>query len=135
MCLTLVPFISVIELRQSGLIDYWQQLWYPKVACSGIPIPESHAITLMDTQSAFYLLLVGVVMAVIVLGAELAWRRRCRQRRCGAASGQHHSHHNGSVTMADVKLHNGSVVHSSTTRDLFRGDYSQQFASMETLFH
>ncbi|KAK2139587.1 hypothetical protein LSH36_1706g00022 [Paralvinella palmiformis] len=57
-------------LRQSGLLKHWEKKWWPKQSCSGIPMPESHKITLMDAQSAFYLLLVGITVASFVLFGE-----------------------------------------------------------------
>ena len=59
------------KLREIGLINFWQQKWWPRQRCSGIPVPEAHAITLLDTQSAFYLLLAGVVLATLMLGVEV----------------------------------------------------------------
>ena len=61
---------SVKLLRQSGLLKHWEKKWWPKQSCSGIPLPESHKITLMDAQSAFYLLVVGITVAAVVLFGE-----------------------------------------------------------------
>jgi len=53
----------------------WRNKWWPPMTCRGIDVPESDAITLPHTQSAFYLLFTGVVVAFLALAAE-----RCRSQ-------------------------------------------------------
>jgi hypothetical protein len=92
----------VFQLRQTGLIEYWQRLWYPNSECSGVPLASSHAITLMDTQSAFYLLLLGVVAAFFLLLFEFLWRRQIPTMKSPSSNGAaiSLSHFNGAATMA-----------------------------------
>jgi hypothetical protein len=54
------------------MVKFWEQKWRPKEKCSSIPIPEAHAISLLDTQSAFYCLLGGIFFASCMLVAETA---------------------------------------------------------------
>ena len=64
---------SVRRLQQAGMLTMWRNKWWPPMTCRGLDVPESDAITLPDTQSAFYLLFAGVVAACLALAAE-----RCR---------------------------------------------------------
>ena len=57
-------------LQQSGMVSFYEQTWKPKDQCSNIALPEAKAISLLDTQSAFYCLVGGIFFAFCVLVAE-----------------------------------------------------------------
>ena len=55
----------------SGLIDYWRRLWSPeKRQCEPDKGQNGRVIGLSDTQTAFYLAVLGLGLAGLVLGVE-----------------------------------------------------------------
>ncbi|ELT98379.1 hypothetical protein CAPTEDRAFT_204960 [Capitella teleta] len=120
---------AVMKLRQTGLIEYWQRLWYPNSECSGLPMVQSHAITLMDTQSAFYLLILGVIAAFFMLVVEFCWLRKKRRFNNLAvpSNGATLPHSNGAISLVHL---NGAT---SGVNDIYNGNIPQSFTSLDAL--
>ncbi|XP_055957243.1 glutamate receptor ionotropic, kainate 2-like [Patella vulgata] len=67
---------QMIKIYESGLLQVWQQNWWPKTKfCKGSLTAETEAIDLLSLQSAFYVLCIGLFLAFVTLGIEFV--RRC----------------------------------------------------------
>ncbi|OWF39812.1 Glutamate receptor ionotropic, kainate 3 [Mizuhopecten yessoensis] len=62
---------EIIEIHESGLINIWKSRRWPRTnVCANELITSAKAITLVDVQSAFYLIGIGLTLASIVMGIE-----------------------------------------------------------------
>ena len=59
------------KIYESGLLQVWVKQWWPKQTfCSGSLVTQARTLNLMDVQSSFYVLAVGLGLAGVVLAAE-----------------------------------------------------------------
>ncbi|XP_046558089.1 glutamate receptor ionotropic, kainate 2-like [Haliotis rubra] len=65
----------ILRLLDTGVIERLTQAWWPENKCSQPAKTKGQAVTLVDVQSSFYSLLVGVVVAGAVLLMERVHRR------------------------------------------------------------
>ena len=58
---------------EAGLVDHWMKQYWPKInTCSATSLSKAgQALTLLDTQSAFFLIFIGVTAATFALLAEI----------------------------------------------------------------
>ena len=65
-------------MRESGLLKKWTAEWTPSnLQCKGLgPVTTAKEATLDDFQGAFYLLIIGILLACILLVVELAYSYR-----------------------------------------------------------
>ncbi|XP_069104062.1 glutamate receptor ionotropic, delta-1-like isoform X1 [Argopecten irradians] len=62
---------EIIEIHESGLINIWKSRRWPRTnICGSESLTSAKAITLVDVQSAFYLIGIGLTLASIVMGME-----------------------------------------------------------------
>ncbi|RUS78740.1 hypothetical protein EGW08_013491 [Elysia chlorotica] len=62
---------QVGKIYESGLLQVWVKQWWPKQTfCSGSLLTQARTLNLMDVQSSFYVLAIGIGLAGLVLGAE-----------------------------------------------------------------
>lgn len=62
-------------MHESGQIEAWRRRWWTSQKfCKGDLVSEAEAITVVDVQSAFYLLVIGLVGAGLVLAGERVLR-------------------------------------------------------------
>ena len=75
-------------MRESGLLKNWVNKWAPNnLHCKGLgPVTQSKQATVQDFQGAFYLLIIGIVIAVIILVVEYIYSRRLRKSHTIASS-------------------------------------------------
>ena len=58
-------------MHEMGLVEIWERRWWNRTSfCSGSVITEPTPIDLIDMQSAFYLVFIGITLALMVLGME-----------------------------------------------------------------
>ncbi|KAK3095885.1 hypothetical protein FSP39_020337, partial [Pinctada imbricata] len=73
---------KIMELHESGIFElYKQKHWPTKQICPGMLIQHAEEIDLVDIQSAFYLIGIGIVVGGLCLGTEFLiywWRVKCR---------------------------------------------------------
>ncbi|XP_048259569.1 glutamate receptor ionotropic, delta-1-like [Haliotis rufescens] len=61
----------MLKIDQSGLFINWRRKWWPQEnLCLEEGKASARAIALMDIQSAFYLIAIGIFLAVLALGIE-----------------------------------------------------------------
>ncbi|XP_046572367.1 glutamate receptor ionotropic, delta-1-like isoform X2 [Haliotis rubra] len=62
---------KMLKIEQSGLLQIWRSRWWPKGSgCAGKTQVQAKIIELIDLQSAFYFLGVGLCTALLVLMGE-----------------------------------------------------------------
>ncbi|XP_060078728.1 glutamate receptor ionotropic, kainate 2-like, partial [Ylistrum balloti] len=62
---------EIIEIHESGLINIWKSRRWPRTnICGSESLTAAKAITLVDVQSAFYLIGIGLTLASMVMGIE-----------------------------------------------------------------
>ncbi|XP_067682378.1 glutamate receptor ionotropic, kainate 2-like isoform X4 [Haliotis asinina] len=62
---------KMLKIEQSGLLQIWRSRWWPKGSgCAGKTQVQAKIIELIDLQSAFYFLGVGLCTALLVLLGE-----------------------------------------------------------------
>ncbi|KAK3755334.1 hypothetical protein RRG08_026064 [Elysia crispata] len=74
---------QVVKLYESGLLQVWVKKWWPpQTICRGALVTQAKTLSLLDMQSSFYVLAIGVALSAIVLGLEAAFKylRHLRQR-------------------------------------------------------
>ncbi|GFS13153.1 glutamate receptor [Elysia marginata] len=65
---------QVGKIYESGLLQVWVKKWWPKQTfCSGSLVTQAQTLNLMDVQSSFYVLAVGLGLAGVVLTAETGY--------------------------------------------------------------
>ncbi|XP_069105057.1 glutamate receptor ionotropic, delta-2-like [Argopecten irradians] len=71
---------EILSIHESGLLQIWKLKHWPKRSmCYGSMVPEATIVSLIDIQSAFYLIGIGIVVAVTVLTCECGysyWKKR-----------------------------------------------------------
>ncbi|XP_067682011.1 glutamate receptor-like isoform X1 [Haliotis asinina] len=74
---------EMMRIYESGLLQIWKKRWWAKNSfCKGSLTTEAKPIILIDVQSAFYLIGIGVVIAAIALACEwLSKYIRCRKSK------------------------------------------------------
>ncbi|XP_046342594.1 glutamate receptor 4-like isoform X1 [Haliotis rufescens] len=74
---------EMMRIYESGLLQIWKKRWWSKNSfCKGSLTTEAKPIILIDVQSAFYLIGIGVVIAAIALGCEWLFRYiKCRKSK------------------------------------------------------
>ncbi|XP_046351217.1 glutamate receptor ionotropic, kainate 2-like isoform X1 [Haliotis rufescens] len=71
---------KMLKIEQSGLLQIWRSRWWPKGSgCAGQTQVQAKVIALIDLQSAFYFLGVGLSTALLVLMGERL-RHCCKKR-------------------------------------------------------
>ncbi|XP_046572353.1 probable glutamate receptor [Haliotis rubra] len=62
---------TMLKIDQSGLFLTWKRKWWPREnSCLDEGKASSRPIELMDLQSAFYLIAIGIFLAAFALGIE-----------------------------------------------------------------
>ncbi|XP_070179415.1 uncharacterized protein [Littorina saxatilis] len=62
---------EMLYINEIGLIDTWERKWWSKTSfCKGSLTTESTVISLIDVQSAFFLVFIGITLALLVLVTE-----------------------------------------------------------------
>jgi hypothetical protein len=66
---------------QTGLMQIWKQKQWPKQNfCAGSLIKEAKPIKWIDIQTAFYLIGIGTIFGVFILGSEFIFSK-CRSKK------------------------------------------------------
>ena len=76
LCTSASPSIPnrVGKIYESGLTQVWVRKWWPKQTfCSGSLVTQARTLNLMDVQSSFYVLAIGLGLAGVVLTAETGY--------------------------------------------------------------
>ena len=61
----------MMQINEIGLIETWERKWWSKTSfCKGSLTAEATPIGLIDVQSAFYLVFLGITLALLVLALE-----------------------------------------------------------------
>ncbi|CAD5113718.1 DgyrCDS2882 [Dimorphilus gyrociliatus] len=62
----------LLSLRSGGIIQFWHNKHWPKdKGCTSLNQPTSKPVTILDVQSAFYILLGGLFISLLILIYEL----------------------------------------------------------------
>ncbi|GFS20371.1 glutamate receptor [Elysia marginata] len=62
---------QVVKFYESGLLQVWVKKWWPQQTfCQGSLLTEARALSLVDMQSSFYVLAIGLALSAIVLVLE-----------------------------------------------------------------
>lgn len=78
---TLYFFSRIISIHESGLLQIWKLRHWPKPGfCKGSLLKEPKAITLIDVQSAFYMIGIGIFVASFTLFIEFLKQTYCKWR-------------------------------------------------------
>ncbi|GFN97075.1 glutamate receptor [Plakobranchus ocellatus] len=65
---------QVGKIYESGLLQVWVKKWWPKQTfCSGSLVTQARELSLMDVQSGFYVLAIGLGVSGVVLMAETGY--------------------------------------------------------------
>ncbi|GFO49256.1 glutamate receptor [Plakobranchus ocellatus] len=65
---------QVVKFYESGLLQVWVKKWWPQQTfCRGSLVTQARALSLVDVQSSFYVLAIGVAMSLVVLMFEHAF--------------------------------------------------------------
>lgn len=65
----------MLDIHESGLLQIWKAKRWPKQGiCHGSLLSERKPISLIDVQSAFYLIAVGLTLSFIVVAAEFVFK-------------------------------------------------------------
>ncbi|ESO86865.1 hypothetical protein LOTGIDRAFT_166867 [Lottia gigantea] len=73
---------QMIKIYESGLLQIWEQNWWPKEKfCGGSLTNNSEPIDLLSLQSAFYVLGIGVFLALSMLGIEYLRQTFCLKKK------------------------------------------------------
>ena len=61
----------VVKFYESGLLQVWVKKWWPQQTfCRGSLVTQARALSLVDMQSSFYVLAIGVAMSAVVIVLE-----------------------------------------------------------------
>ncbi|CAC5375407.1 GRIK2 [Mytilus coruscus] len=72
---------EIIAIHESGLLQIWKLRHWPKPGfCKGSLLKEPKAITLIDVQSAFYMIGIGIFVASFTLFIEFLKQTYCKWR-------------------------------------------------------
>ncbi|XP_063428109.1 glutamate receptor ionotropic, kainate 2-like isoform X1 [Mytilus trossulus] len=72
---------EIISIHESGLLQIWKLRHWPKPGfCKGSLLKEPKAITLIDVQSAFYMIGIGIFVASFTLFIEFLKQTYCKWR-------------------------------------------------------
>ncbi|CAC5375410.1 unnamed protein product [Mytilus coruscus] len=72
---------EIISIHESGLLQIWRLRHWPKPGnCKESLLKESNAITLIDVQSAFYMIGIGIFVASCSLCMEFLKQKYCKWR-------------------------------------------------------
>ena len=67
--------LRVVNFYESGLLQVWVKKWWPQQTfCRGSLLTQARALSLIDMQSSFYVLAIGVSIAAVVLVLEAAFK-------------------------------------------------------------
>ena len=61
------------------MVSYWKQRFWPKDKCQGIAIAKSEPVRMLESQSAFFVLVGGLVVAFFLLIGERVHAHRKRK--------------------------------------------------------
>ncbi|KAK3794516.1 hypothetical protein RRG08_003667 [Elysia crispata] len=62
---------QVVKFYESGLLQVWVKKWWPQQTfCRGSLVTQARALSLVDMQSSFYVLAIGVAMSAVVIVLE-----------------------------------------------------------------
>ncbi|RUS85248.1 hypothetical protein EGW08_007009 [Elysia chlorotica] len=65
---------QVVKFYESGLLQVWVKKWWPQQTfCQGSLVTQARALSLVDMQSSFYVLAIGLGMSAVVLVLESAF--------------------------------------------------------------
>lgn len=65
----------------SGLIDQWMQKYWPKpISCENQEDKAGNALSLSDTEGAFFMFCAGITGAVLCVITESLYRKAIRNR-------------------------------------------------------
>lgn len=68
----LYPKNRVVKIYESGLLQQWIKRWWPKRSfCGGSLVTEAKTLTVIDMQSSFYLIGIGMVAGGMALALEV----------------------------------------------------------------
>ncbi|XP_055956921.1 glutamate receptor ionotropic, kainate glr-3-like, partial [Patella vulgata] len=68
---------EMLRIYETGLLQIWKQRWWPKQGtCKGSLISEVRKIELIDIQSAFYVIALGIAIASTIILGEIIYTRQ-----------------------------------------------------------
>ncbi|XP_005107292.2 glutamate receptor ionotropic, delta-1 [Aplysia californica] len=68
----------LLEIEQAGLYQMWKKKWWPSGGqCITGTQHGTKVVSLLQSQSAFYVLLIGLVTSILLLLLETCWNRKC----------------------------------------------------------
>ena len=80
MYICFIPY-RILNIHETGLMQIWKQKQWPKQNfCAGSLIKEAKPIKWMDIQTAFYLIGIGTIFGVFILGSEFIFSK-CRSKK------------------------------------------------------
>ncbi|XP_060069647.1 glutamate receptor ionotropic, kainate 2-like [Ylistrum balloti] len=63
--------LKILKILESGLMNIWERKWWARQKlCYEATWDQRKVINLMDVQSAFYLIGIGIVLAILVFCLE-----------------------------------------------------------------
>lgn len=60
----------IFTIQESGLLKIWQKNWWPRNNCTGLPRTQAVKMDMKDVQSAYYVLVIGIAVGLLVLLVE-----------------------------------------------------------------
>ena len=71
----------ILNIHETGLMQIWKQKQWPKQNfCAGSLIKEAKPIKWIDIQTAFYLIGIGTIFGIFILGSEFIFSK-CRSKK------------------------------------------------------
>ncbi|ESO96489.1 hypothetical protein LOTGIDRAFT_115937, partial [Lottia gigantea] len=68
---------EMLRIYETGLLQIWKKRWWPKKGtCKGSLVTEAKRIELVDLQSAFYVIAIGIVLASFIIVSECFYFKR-----------------------------------------------------------
>ncbi|GFS13110.1 glutamate receptor [Elysia marginata] len=65
---------QILDIDQMGLYNQWKSHWWPMEGhCSDDSGHDSRPLTLLETQAAFYILSIGLIIGAVALIVEYFW--------------------------------------------------------------
>ncbi|XP_041351679.1 glutamate receptor ionotropic, kainate 2-like [Gigantopelta aegis] len=70
----------MVELEENGLLQLWQRKrWRSCDKCMSGKQPGARVIGLVDLQSAFFVLILGLTLGVVTISAECFWKHKFKK--------------------------------------------------------
>ena len=105
-----------MKMIESGLVDHWMKKYWPSInRCSADSLSKAgEPMNLADTQSAFFLVFVGLGLAILSLFSEILmqmWTNRLKSRQFDLKSDdvQSRNERKGPIAMDVKTVQNGAV--------------------------